>query len=109
MSLRPNWRPETKKLLGIYVEDDSSPKPPTLAWVQEQCRRGSLRPLVEAFLQEQAEPLEPELLLVEKLDNDLVHCRIPCRLFDHEGAAAFATEVRFVLNPQTGLGRRLTD
>lgn len=89
-----------KKAAGTYIADELRQLPPTVSWLQEQCRNGVLAGAVRKFAGAQLEMLDPSLVLVESVD-DLVHCCIPCRCCDHEDTRTFITEVRFTLNPQT--------
>jgi hypothetical protein len=87
-----------KKLVGTFIQDDLGAKLPLLAWMQEECRSGSLRKLIDEFVKVQPEMLEAELVLVESVDQHGINCVIPCRVFDHESPSAFAAEVRFRVN-----------
>ena len=88
-----------KKLIGIFIADDVRPVPSLVAWTQEECRSGGLREVVDDFIAEQSEPLEANLLLVEKVDESGITCRIPCKVFDHESPHAFRTDVWLKLDP----------
>lgn len=96
-----------QRAAGTFVEDMARPLPSVLEWVQKECRTGTLRPFVEAFAGGQQEFLNPGLVLVEKLENEMIQCVIPCRVADHESRGTFASEVRFTLNPKTGAATRL--
>jgi len=96
-----------KKVAGTFVPDESSKLPATLAWATENCRTGRLASSVRTFCQEQAEPLDPALVLVESLESDRLHCRISCRCCDHESAETFPVDVRFTLDPRTGKACRV--
>ena len=96
-----------KKLIGIVIADDTRPKPSTVAWTQEECRSGGLRSAVDSFIAEQAEPLDADLLLVEKVDESGITCRIPCKVFDHESPHAFRTDVWLKLDPIKRTAERL--
>jgi hypothetical protein len=89
---------------GTYVQDSlgKAKDSPVIAWVQKECRVGSLRPAVESFAKEQQEFLDPALVLVESVGTGQIECVIPCRSADHESKSTFMTEVRFKINPATG-------
>jgi hypothetical protein len=87
-----------KKLVGTFIQDNPGVKPPLLMWAQEECRKGSLRGLIDEFVKAQAEPLEAGLVLVERVDQQGIDCVIPCRVFDHEAPSAFSAEVRLRIN-----------
>jgi hypothetical protein len=91
-----------KKVAGTFVPDEAQKLPNTLAWATSECREGRLAPLVRQFCEGQPEILDASLVLVEQVSSDALHCRIPCRCFDHESAATFPVDVRFTLNPRTG-------
>jgi hypothetical protein len=92
----------SKKMIGTYVADTPLPKSPLKAWLQTECRQGKLRPLVDTFVAAQSEILDGGLVAVEKIDENTLLCRIPCRLFDHESPGTFASEVNFSINPMSG-------
>ena len=98
-----------KKIIGIFIADDNRPKPSTVAWTQEECRHGSLRLIVDEFIAVQEEPLDAELLLVEKVDDVGITCLIPCKIRDHESPHAFQVEVRLRLDPAKRTIERLVD
>lgn len=102
--MRCNW---AKKVAGTLVEDQSLRQEAVLAWVQKQCRTGSLRQFVNQFSEGQSEILDPGLVLVESVKNDQIECCIPCRVADHESRSTFLQEVRFILNPVTGETKRV--
>jgi len=91
-----------KKAAGTYIPDAAPMLPSVLAWITKECRTGRLAAPVQAFCAAQPEILEQSLVIVESLTSDCIQCRIPCRCFDHEADGTFDTEVRFVVNPQTG-------
>jgi hypothetical protein len=99
-----------KKVAGTLVEDQARAvleQNAVLAWVQKECRSGSLRQVVDKFAEGQAEILDPALVLVETVKVDQIECCIPCRVADHESRSTFLQEVRFTLNPVTGQTTRL--
>lgn len=96
-----------KRAAGTYVADEQWSLPTTLAWLTTECRRGVLAPAVRSFCEGQAEPLDQSRLIVESVESDCIHCRIPCRCYDHEAEGTFDSEVRFALDPQTGGCQRL--
>jgi hypothetical protein len=89
------------QITGAYIEDDLSPKPPLLVWVQAECRNGCFRKTVEECVKKQPEPLRPDLVLVEKVDADKITLRVPGRVNDHESPSTVDMDVRFELNPVT--------
>jgi hypothetical protein len=93
---------------GTYVEDSQgkAKEHPVIAWVQKECREGSLLPAIKSFIKEQQEFLDPALVLVESVSNGQIECVIPCRSADHESKSTFMTEVRFKMNPTTGAAVR---
>lgn len=91
--------PTAKKLTGMYIADSLRPVTSLTAWAQEECRTGSLRHLVERFAEAQDEPLDPSLLLVEKVDEKGILARIPCKVLDHESKHPFVAEVWLRINP----------
>lgn len=96
-----------QQVAGTYVEDVKRQQPSVVEWVQVECRAGALKPAVEAFASGQQEILNPSLVLVEAVGPELIQCVIPCRVSDHESRGTFASEVRFSLNPTTGVATRL--
>jgi hypothetical protein len=96
-----------KKAAGTYIRDDIGSPPPVLRWALKQCRYGVLARHVQSFCVEQMELLDPLLVQVESVTSECIQCRIPCRLYDHESAHPYNSEVRFTLNPVTGEARRL--
>jgi len=97
-----------KKAAGTHIEDAVGKLPPSLHWLTQECRTGSLARVVETFCREQAEPVRAADILVETVLPDALECRIPCACFDHEAAGTFVTEIRLRLNPHTGTCVRLT-
>lgn len=97
-----------KIVAGTFIQDSQGKADgnPVYAWVQRECREGSLRPVVESFAKGQQEFLDPALVLVENIGPDAIECVIPCRAFDHESAGTFLAEVRFTLNPSNGQATR---
>ena len=98
-----------KKIIGIFIADDKGLRPSTVAWAQEECRHGSLRQVVDSFVSSQDEPLDAELLLVEKFEESGIMCRIPCKIFDHESPHAFRVDVRLRIDPTRRVTERLAD
>lgn len=97
-----------RKIIGALVADRTDPDaPPLLRWTQAQCRYGVLRPMVDEFCGAQTERLDPALVVVEAAMPDGLVCLIPCRCVDHESLSPFSTEVRFKLDPATGVSRRV--
>jgi len=93
---------------GTHVPDLADEvKCPVLRWALKECRSGSLQMAVNTFAESQAEWLRPELVLVEKIENERLVCCIPCRMPDSESPHTFQTDVRFKLNPETGETERL--
>lgn len=101
--------PLAKKIVGTFILDDLRVRPPVYAWSQRECREGSLRPLVDEFVSAQEEPLDPGLLLVEKVEPTGITCCIPCKLFDGEGPSAFSTSVWLKLDPTTWQAVRIAE
>jgi hypothetical protein len=93
---------------GTYIADSEGKAKanPVFAWIQKELREGSLKPAVDAFAKEQQEFLDSALVLVEAIGPNEIECVIPCKHFDHEGAGTFMTEVRFVMNPTSGMATR---
>src|SRR3546814_3363861 len=93
---------------GTYIEDSQGKAKanPVYAWVQNECRSGSLRQAVDEFVQKQQEIVDPSLLLVESIEPDSIVCSIPCRVYDHESTGTFLSEIKFTLNPATGHSAR---
>ena len=96
-----------KKAAGTYIQDDVGCPPPVICWLRRQCRFGSLAHSIETFCTNQPESLEAGLVQVESVTSECVQCRVPCRLYDHESAHPYDSEVRFKLNPVTGETERL--
>jgi hypothetical protein len=98
-----------KIVAGTYIPDSlgKAKDNPVFAWVQKQCREGSLRPAIESFAKDQPEFLDPALVLVESIGAAELECVIPCRAFDHESPGTFMAEVRFKIDPVTGAASRV--
>jgi len=96
-----------KKAAGTFIPDTVVQLPNTLAWATAECRSGSLKVPVRKFCDAQEEIIDPSMVIVESVTNDCIQCRIPCRVSDHETAGTFPFDVRFVLDPQTGVCRRV--
>jgi len=99
--------PVAKKAAGTYIADSVGTLPPSLAWLTQECRSGSLARYVEQFCAEQSEIVEQSAVLVESITADCIQCRIPCPCSDHEAAGTFVLDVRFNLNPASGVCRRI--
>lgn len=97
-----------KIVAGTFIADSEgkAKQNPVFAWVQKELREGSLQSVVAAFAKEQQEFLEPTLVLVEAISAQEIECVIPCKQFDHESTGTFMAEVRFKVNPTTGLATR---
>ena len=91
--------PLVKRLVGVYIADSARPLSSTVAWAQEECRTGSLRPLLDRFAARQPEPLDMSLVLVEKIEGDGILARVPCKMRDRESTHPFETEVLLRINP----------
>jgi hypothetical protein len=98
---------EAKKVAGTYVPDEVNKLSETMAWLTKECRSGSLSEHVAQFCNEQREFIDKSLVIVENVTSDCIHCRIPCRCYDHEDAGTFPVDVRFTLNPKTGACARI--
>lgn len=96
-----------KRAAGTHVADDFWTLPTTLAWMTSECRRGALSPAVKKFCEVQLESLDQSLVIVETVTGERIHCRIPCRCYDHESSGTFEAEVKFTLDPQSGSCQRL--
>lgn len=96
-----------KKAAGTFVPDAAPSLPTVLAWTTEQCRHGVLAQAVKKFCEAQTEMVEPSRVVVESITSECIHCRIPCRCSDHESAGTFDFDVRFVLDPRSGVCRRV--
>ena len=95
-----------KKVAGTYIPDALPSLPTVRAWVTQECRSGGLAAAVNSFCAAQPEILEPSSVLVESLTDDCIQCMVPCRCYDHEAAGTFAADVRFSLDPRSGICRR---
>lgn len=91
-----------KKMTGMFIPDEKTPKPPTAAWVQEELRYGKLHPAVRRFAEAQAEPLDPLLVQVDAVTETAIRCRIPYSACDRESKSPFHYAVEFDLNALTG-------
>jgi len=92
-----------KKVAGTFIADPGEPKTPVFAWLQSECRAGCFAHTVKAWCKEQAEPLDPALLIVDAISSNGIQGHVPCRIADHEATSTFLTEVAFVLNPKTSI------
>ena len=91
--------PVAKRLTGTYILDSVRPLTSLNAWVQGECRSGSLRGLVGRFASAQEELLDADLLLVESVESEGIMARIPCKIRDHESTHPFMSEVWLKINP----------
>lgn len=97
-----------RMVTGTHVPDAAEEvKCPVLRWAMKECRSGSLKYVVNSFVESQAEWLDPDLVLVERIDENQMICCIPCRMSDSESPHTFQTEVRFKLDPNTGETERM--
>lgn len=96
-----------QKIVGTFIADDPSPRPPLLEWLQSECRSGCFRQVLEDFVKTQPEPLRVDLTLVEKADPDKITVRLPCRVADHESASSFEMDATFEVNPLTMTVKRV--
>lgn len=96
-----------RRIAGTFVEDDPAPKAPLAAWIQAECRTGCFRETLLETIQQQDEPLNVELAVVEKIDPDKITVRIPCRVADHESTSTFGLDVFFQINPLTHKAQRV--
>lgn len=88
---------------GTHVPDPATEITcPVLRWAIKECRSGSLKIVVNAFAESQLEWLQPDLVLVERIENNRLVCRIPCRMSDSESPHTFRADVQFTLNPENG-------
>jgi hypothetical protein len=96
-----------KRVAGTYITDEKAPASPVLRWLRQEARQGLLAKSIGEFCAAQPELLDPALVQIEKVSNECIQCRIPCRLYDHEASSPFPAEVRFRLNPVTGAASRI--
>jgi len=96
-----------RRIVGTYIEEDKTPRPPLLEWLQAECRHGCLKTALEEAIKQQPEPLRLDLAIVEKADPDKVTVRVPCRVVDHESTSTFETDVTFEVNPLSMSVKRL--
>lgn len=89
-----------KKMAGTFLPENS--KPPVVEWLQGQLRTGYLRPMLERFVNAQAEHLDCEQVQVDEVTEALLHCRIPRFVVDHESTRPLRDDVEFDLNPLSG-------
>lgn len=90
-----------RQIAGLRVENSNAPA--THAWLRDQLRYGNLQPQsVRDFIHAQPEILNLANLVVDSVTPDLVMCRIPTALYDHETRGAFTADVEFTFNLQTG-------
>ena len=94
-----------KKIAGTFL--DAEKPPPALRWLSEVCRSGSLAKGIHSFIQAQKEPLDIDLLIVDKVTEDRLICRIPTKVADHESTSTFRVDVSFALDPTTGVCSRI--
>ena len=91
--------PVARRIIGTYIVDARRPMTSLAAWAQEECRHGSFSGLIAEFASGQDEPLDVGLVLVEKVEDDGILARIPCKIVDHESPRPFQSEVWLKLNP----------
>lgn len=91
--------PTAKRLTGTYIVDSFRPMTSLAAWAQEECRNGSLRGLIERFIEGQPEPLDASLTIVEKVEEKGILAKLPCKLLDHESVHPFRADVWIRINP----------
>jgi len=95
-----------KRVAGTYIPDALPGLPTVRAWVTQECRSGVLAARVKSFCEAQPEILEPSSVMVESITDECIQCRIPCRCYDHEASGTFDADVRFSLDPRSGICRR---
>ena len=96
--------PSSKTVLqiaGLYIEDDPSPKPPLITWIQSECREGRFRSPLQLIADSQPEMLRVDLSIVESAEPDKIMVRVPCCVCDHESNHPFPSEVLFKIDPVT--------
>ncbi len=98
-----------QKLIGTYVQDSHVPDTGLCAWFQKECRQGALVEAVTKFAESQKEKPDPRKVAVVRVTENCIQCSLPCRVFDHEGPSAVATEVEFTLELPSGAARRIND
>lgn len=92
-----------KKVAGTYVADSLWSLPTVRAWLTRECREGVLAPSIQNFCASQCEILDGASVIVEAVTDDRLLCCIPAKTYDHESPHTFLCEVRFRLDPQTGV------
>lgn len=91
-----------KQLTGTAGFAATCPVTPVEAWLQEQVRQGILATPVASFLAGQPEVLDQDQVVVERIEQGLVRCAVPCFSRDHESPKVVCHRVEFELNPKTG-------
>lgn len=99
--------PIAKRLTGTYIADSVRPVASMVAWAQEECRNGVLRPLLNQWVEAQEENLDASLLLVERIEGDGIVACLPFCLMDHESPHPFQSELWLKINPLTRAIERL--
>lgn len=95
------------QLTGYDTPPVPEPRAPTLAFLTQECRSGSLSEAATAFLSDQVETLYLDTLVIEQAVPDKIVGKVRGKTEDHEGASPFDVEVGFELNPATGKFTRL--
>lgn len=90
-----------QRIAGTYIADDPAPKPPLTAWIQVECRAGYFQEALAKWAKQQAEPLRPDLVVVEKIEPEKITLKMPCLVLDHESTSRFSLDVACELNPMT--------
>jgi hypothetical protein len=101
MPSKPRPSALVQKIAGTYVADAAPPSDLLWQWIQAECRSGCFRAVLEEAAQREPEPVQVDLVLVERVDPDKIRVKIPCRVADHESRSTFAAEVNFEINPVT--------
>lgn len=91
-----------QQITGTLIEDEPGPKPPVLAWIQEEMRHGALKPALHRFIKSQPEHLDTNLVLVDTVSADKIICRIPFCICDHENPSPSRSEVVLAVDPVAG-------
>jgi len=90
-----------QRIAGIKVPD-AFPQDEVLSWAQVECREGSLRSLVEDFVDKRSEDADPDHVQVVGHGKDFLECMIPYPDDDRESPHPFVAELRFKVYPQSG-------
>jgi hypothetical protein len=88
-----------QRIAGTFIDDSVQPSTAVLAWIQAECRVGSLKQAIQEAVKHESEPLRVDLTIVEKVEGDKITLRIPAMVSDHESPSTFEAQVRFELNP----------